>query len=138
MSGAPLSEAEIAAMLADANDHRVAFGSPAQICAHVEALADEVTRLRAERDAYKRAKTENDDRFMTERDAARAIADKYMNKAEQLASDKGIAETREAAARADLAKAVELIQECTSGPVYVDLVMAEKMRAFLATQEPRR
>lgn len=35
-------------------------------------LARAVIRLEAERDAYKRAKAENDDRFMLERDVARA------------------------------------------------------------------
>lgn len=40
-------------------------------------LARAVIRLEAERDAYKRAKAENDERFMLERDEARAEADRY-------------------------------------------------------------
>ena len=41
--------------------------------AHARAETERLTR---ERDAYKRAKEENDERFMTERDAARAEADR--------------------------------------------------------------
>lgn len=39
-------------------------------------LVAEVRRLQAERDAYKKAKAENDDRFMGERDAALAERDR--------------------------------------------------------------
>ena len=37
-----------------------------------EWMRQEIDRLRAERDAYKRAKAENDERYMLERDEARA------------------------------------------------------------------
>lgn len=39
-------------------------------------LADALAAVSAERDAYKRAKTENDERFMIERDEARADRDR--------------------------------------------------------------
>lgn len=42
---------------------------------HLRATLAEVDRLTGERDAYKRAKAENDERFMLERDEARAERD---------------------------------------------------------------
>jgi hypothetical protein len=35
-----------------------------------------------------------------------------------------------------LETAIGLLEECVTGPVYVDMVMAEKMRDFLAGRKP--
>jgi hypothetical protein len=43
---------------------------------YLDTLTAELAAARAERDAYKRAKAENDDRFMGERDDARADRDR--------------------------------------------------------------
>lgn len=58
-----------------ANAYRDAVGV-LTIATDVHALLAEVNRLTIERDAYRRAKQENDDRFMRERDEARAEIDR--------------------------------------------------------------
>lgn len=50
----------------------------------INALLDEVERLRHERDAYMRAKQENDERFMNERDAARNEVERLKAENERL------------------------------------------------------
>jgi hypothetical protein len=113
---APLSEAEIAAMLADADLHD---GGRHHIDAsilsdHVRALAAEVTRLRAVCEDWQ-------------------IQDGHRRRE---------FDAQIAAARADLAKAVELLRCITETPTPIPGVTTAEyhdlVAAFLATQEPRR
>lgn len=58
----------------------------------VSKLLDYVEELKVERDAYKRAKSENDDRFMSERDEARHRLETARDALRHIASTKPVCE----------------------------------------------
>ena len=115
------------------------------LLAAVRAQRDEIERLTTERDAYKRAKAENDDRFMLERDEARIERDALAAEVERLNVEiKGWRRLNasllrhHADARAVITRVREWAEEWHKlrGPVSVDTRgMARSLLALLPTQD---